>query len=307
MGRSGVMGASAGLAIVLTIVACAQLPALGAGGLLHPARHIARGPAPARCVDSELEGDDVTLRGWRCRSAMERPRGTIVYLHGIADNRGSATGVVQRFTARGFDVIAYDSRAHGESGGDACTYGYFEKRDLHKVVDTIAAAPVILIGTSLGAAVALQEAADDPRIAAVVAAETFSDLRTVASERAPAFFTRGTIDRSFRLAEQQGRLRVDAVAPAAAASRISAPVLLIHGAADVETPPAHSERVFAALPGSKRLILVPGARHNQSLNSDDTWKEIELWIDGVLAAPGVGAIAAGTPGAETRISRPRNR
>lgn len=86
---------------------------------------------------------------------------------------------------RGFDVVAYDSRAHGESDGDVCTYGFYEARDLHRVLDTVAPGPVVLFGTSLGAAVALQETAGDPRVTAVVAAETFSDLRTVASERAP--------------------------------------------------------------------------------------------------------------------------
>ena len=72
-------------------------------------------------------------------------------------------------------MIAYDSRAHGDSQGDACTYGFFEKEDLHRVIDTLGPGPVVLIGTSLGAAVALQEAADDRRVSAVVAAETFSD------------------------------------------------------------------------------------------------------------------------------------
>ena len=36
-------------------------------------------------------------------------------------------------------------------------------------------------------------------------------------------------------------------------------VLVIHGADDTETPPAHSQRVYDALRGPKRLILVPGA------------------------------------------------
>jgi hypothetical protein len=49
----------------------------------------------------------------------------------------SAVGVIQRFVPRGFDVVAYDSRAHGESDGDACTYGFFEKQDLRRVLDTV--------------------------------------------------------------------------------------------------------------------------------------------------------------------------
>ena len=61
--------------------------------------------------------------------------------------------------------VAYDSRAHGESEGDVCTYGFFEKRDLHQVLDSIGPGPIALVGTSRGAAVALQEAAEDARVA----------------------------------------------------------------------------------------------------------------------------------------------
>jgi pimeloyl-ACP methyl ester carboxylesterase len=253
-----------------------QLPAMGAGGLLHPARHRLVAARAAACQDAAFDGEGVILSGWRCRATGTR-RGTIVYLHGVADNRDSAVGVVERFTPRGFDVVAYDSRAHGESTGEACTYGFYEKQDLHRVLDTVSG-PIVLLGTSLGAAVALQEAAPDPRVSAVIAAETFSDLRTVATERAPFFFTRGVIDRAFRVAEEQAHFRVDDVSPMSAAARITMPVLLVHGAADAETPPEHSQRVLAALAGPKRLILVPGAGHNGSLRSE-VWGEIERWVD----------------------------
>jgi uncharacterized protein len=143
------------------------------------------------------------------------------------------------------------------------------------------AGPIVLVGTSLGAAVALQEAAVDPRVTAVIAAETFSDLRTVATGRAPFFFTPGIIARAFRIAEQQGHFEVDAVSPVAAAANIRIPVLLVHGAADTDTPPEHSRRVLDALSGPKRIIFVPGARHNESLRAD-VWNEIERWLEEVL-------------------------
>jgi uncharacterized protein len=280
----GVLAALVAICVVAFAVLWGQLPALGAGGLLHPGRHTTTLPAPDHCAAADFAGAGVMLRGWRCSPAGPA-RGTIVYLHGIADNRGSSTGVIQRFLARGFNVVAYDSRAHGESQGAACTYGFFEKQDLHHVIDTLGPGPVVLIGTSLGAAVALQEAADDPRVSAVVAAETFSDLRTVATERAPAFFTQGRIDRAFEVAEVEGRFRVDDVQPQKSAARITVPVLVIHGAADVDTPPSHSQRVYDALKGPKKLVLVPGAGHNGSLRSE-VWTQIEQWLDeSLIRAP----------------------
>ena len=73
---------------------------------------------------------------------------------------------------------------------------------------------------------------------------------------------------------------MDAVSPLRAAADVKVPVLLVHGDADVHTPPSHSERVRAARAGPKRLILVPGARHNESLRVE-IWTEIERWIDDV--------------------------
>jgi len=267
----------AGVLFLAAVVVASQLPAYGAGALLHPARRRVTGVRPPTCQDEIFDGEGLELRGWRCRASGTR-RGTLVYLHGVGDNRTSAAGVIDRFGKRGFDVIAYDSRAHGDSQGDICTYGFFEKRDLFRVLDTVDAGPIVLIGTSLGAAVALQEAALDTRVTAVIAAETFSDLRTVATERAPFFFTPGTIARAFRLAEEQGRFEVDAVSPEAAARAIRIPVLLVHGATDVDTPLDHSRRVLAALAGPKRLILVPGAGHNESLRGE-VWDEIDQLMD----------------------------
>lgn len=265
------------LVIAAGVILNAQLPGIGAGGLLHPARTVTQAAAPAGCNDVTIDADGVSLRGWRCQTAAGTPHGTIVYLHGVGDNRGSATGVIQRFLPKGFDVIAYDSRGQGQSSGNMCTYGYYEKRDLRRVIDTARAGPIILIGTSLGAAVALQEAADDPRVTVVVAAETFADLRSVATERAPLFFSHSAINKAFALAERETGMRIDDVSPEQAAERVAARVMLIHGAADTETAPAHSQRVYARLHSEKRLLLVAGAHHNQSLNSK-TWAEIEDWI-----------------------------
>ena len=132
---------------------------------------------------------------------------------------------------KGLDVIAYDSRAHGDSEGTACTYGYFEKFDLSRVLDTHRTSADCVARHSLGGAVAIQAAAIEPRISAVVAAEIFSDLRTIAGERAPWMLPERLIAKAFRVAEGTARFDVDAVSPLRAAAKIRIPTLLIHGVA----------------------------------------------------------------------------
>jgi uncharacterized protein len=266
---------------VLSAAACQVLPAMGANGLLHPARRRLAPQERAAAPVLTFEGDAVSLTGWRFPAQGAR-RGTVIYLHGVADNRGSSLGVAQRFTRRGFDVVAYDSRAHGDSGGDVCTYGYYEKRDLQRVLDAAGEGPTVVVGSSLGAAVALQTAAADRRIDAVVAAEAFSDLRTVASERAPRYFSKGNIRRALMMAESSGRFVIDEVSPVKAAAQIAVPVMIVHGGADRETPPDHAHRIIDALQTPKRLLIVAGAGHNQSLHL--AWPDIERWLDDVLEA-----------------------
>jgi|SRR5688572_6818685 len=279
-------GCAAGTALLVVALACTVVPSIAAGGLLHPVRVALYRTTPQGCVEQDFAGDDVTLRGWRCAPHGPR-RGSVVYLHGVADNRSSAVGVIDWFTQRGFDVVAYDSRAHGQSDGTVCTYGFYEKRDLTHVIGSLQPGPVLLIGSSLGAAVAIQAAADDERVSGVIAAEAFSDLWTIATERAPRFLPRRVIAHAFRVAEERGHFDVASVSPAAAAASLRIPVLLIHGADDVETRPEHSKRILAALNGPKQLLLVPHAGHNQSLSSPLAWNAIERWLSAIVTANSV--------------------
>jgi pimeloyl-ACP methyl ester carboxylesterase len=252
-------------------------PEWGASALLYPHRRpVSVTPAiPFR--DLRIARDGVELRGWFFPSTSPA-RGTLVSLHGVGDNRASAIGVAQRFTSAGYDVLAYDSRGHGDSSGEHCTYGFHEKQDLKRMLDEVSAKPIIVFGSSLGAAVALQAAAEDPRIASVIAVAIFSDLRTIAKERAPFFASQRDIEEALAIAEQRAAFRVNDVSPLAAAQRINVPVLLIHGENDTDTTPAHSRRVHSALHGAKQLILVPGAGHTGVI-TPEVWKQIDAWIE----------------------------
>jgi pimeloyl-ACP methyl ester carboxylesterase len=103
-------------------------------------------------------------------------------------------------------------------------------------------------------------------------------------ERTPALLRGGLLQKAFDRAEADGHFSIDGVSPVHAAARIRVPVRLIHGEADVDTRPDHSRRIFEALQGPKRLILVPGATHNQSLRSE-VWADIDRWLDQFIAPP----------------------
>ena len=286
------------LAVIVGVVGsvgCVQ-PSWGAQAILHPSRRALGPPPDLPHRDVEFTNGDVTLKGWffPARGPSEKKRPLLVYLHGSADNRRSGVGLAQRFGPRGYDVLTYDGRAHGESGGAACTYGVQEKHDLVAALDAVGAREAVLFGSSLGAAVALQAAPLDPRVRGVIAQSSFSTLRRVVHDRSRLLrlvMRPGGVDAAITAAEQEGGFRADDASPLAAASHIRVPVLLIHGTADRETGDRHSREIYEVLaqhidshspsaprPPDPRLLLVKGAGHNDVLAREEVWREIEAWL-----------------------------
>jgi pimeloyl-ACP methyl ester carboxylesterase len=233
-------------------------------------------PPGARDVTVAVDGE--RIQGWLMEP--EKPtRPLVVYLHGIADNRASGLWIAERLLALGHPVLVYDSRAHGLSDGPFCTFGVREAVDLRRLLDAVAAPRAILLGVSLGGAVALQAAADDPRVRAVVAVSTFADLHGIVQERAPRPLRGGFADRAVRRAGEIAGFDPDLASPLRAAARIAVPVLLVHGADDRDTSPVHSQRLRAALRGdAHHLLLVPGAGHGDALSGPGAWEAVVSWL-----------------------------
>jgi alpha-beta hydrolase superfamily lysophospholipase len=261
----------------------------GANALLHPAKRVSRGIPDGTESFEAVAADSVILKGWWSRGVTPR-RGLILWLHGVGDNKDSAEGLVERWAARGFDVAAYDSRAHGASGGQSCTYGFREKEDVHNVLEALARVGAdvdrtILMGVSMGGAVALQAAPLDGRIRAVVALAPFADLRQAARRAAPFWMGQKSIDGAFQRAESEGQFRLDEVSPRGSAERIHVPLLLIHGTEDRKLPLADGQAIEqAAGTSDKNLLQVEGANHDNLLDRKETWAAIDQFLDRVSPA-----------------------
>jgi pimeloyl-ACP methyl ester carboxylesterase len=279
------------LALLAALLAGCMPPSWGANALLHPPRR-SPGPPPALPHrDLVVEGGGPTLRGWVFPAEAPIPgAAVVVYLHGVGDDRTSGTWIAGKLVRRGLTVVTFDARAHGASEGAACTYGVLERGDLTRLLDALGAPRAVLLGVSLGAAVALQAATADPRVVGVVAVAPFADLEAIARERAPWFASEGQIREALALVAREGGFDVAEASPVRAAGRLRVPVLLVHGDADRETRPEHSRRIFAALAGPRRLLAVRGAGHDDALGR--AWGEVEGFVRTLAAPGGAGATAA---------------
>jgi len=273
-----------GLLITLFLSGCV-MPSVAASMILEPRHEGVHAVPDLPHSEIAFPGAGVGIRGWffpaaGCdsgRGCRER-RGVVIFLHGRSQNREAGLEVARRLVPLGYDVLAYDSRAHGESGGRYSTFGYYERLDVSHAIDFLAADRVVVIGVSMGAAVALQAAAEDPRIVGVVAVSSFASMERVVRERLPGFVPYGEVQEVFREVERRSGIRVKSVDVVQAAQRIDAPVLVMHGMEDRFVLPDHSLRIYHALQGPKELVLVDGARHADVLALDFSWRRIEEWL-----------------------------
>lgn len=284
------------LSLVLLSTGCVH-GNLVSGALVKPMRVPVIGePAQPHESFEVTTSDGIALFGWRFVPAGA-PRGVLVFVHGKDINRQHFVGAAQRFVNQGFAVVAYDQRAHGESTGEYVTYGAKEVADLRAVIDVSLVRfgrelPVVVVGESLGAAVVLQAAAQDERIALVVAGAPFADLQTVVADKAPAFLDERGRQRAISLAEEAAQFSIADISPARSAERITVPTLLLHGSEDAYLPMKHSLRIYEALAGPRRFVRLEGVGHVDILLSDAAWDEVDSFVNARLVpatAPVAGA------------------
>jgi pimeloyl-ACP methyl ester carboxylesterase len=194
-------------------------------------------------------------------------RGTVILLHGFLANHNFVRGAAETFCQAGYRSILVDLRGHGESTGDRITFGVAESHDLLQVTDylqahQLAGKNIAVYGTSLGAAVAIQYAALDPRVATVIAVAPFATLKDETPHFARTllpfpglFLSDADYAEVLKDAGEIASFNPDDANPLAAITRTHAKILLIHGALDMVIPADQSRRLHAAAPESELSIL----------------------------------------------------
>jgi len=193
-------------------------------------------------------------------------RGTVFVLHGIRDSKESVRAWGERLASAGYRAVLVDLRGHGRSSGTFLSYGVVESRDLAQVLDAIDSrglrtGSVGVMGLSYGAATAIEWAAIDSRVEAVVAVAPFASLRSVVPGYVPIQLPSFFINRCIDVAAKVAGFDPDRASPAEVIRNTRAPLLLIHGQSDDRIPFWHSKLIAAAAVGPVELVVVPSADH----------------------------------------------
>jgi len=269
-------------------VALGALVLAGCTGLFfQPMKPLVRTPDAAGLAWENLSlraADGMPLTAWFLPATGGVPRGTILFLHGNAENISTHLGAVFWLPARGFQVLLLEYRGYGESGGTPSLAGM--QLDIDAAISALRARPdvdatrLVLLGQSLGGALALYYSAHGPqrdRLQAVVADSALSSYRNITREKLDASWLTWPLQwpLSFTVDDRYSPIRsMDRIAPV--------PVLLIHGQADTIVPPHHAQLLFDAARPPREIWLVPGVGHIAVLQQPAQRDRLVAYLEAVL-------------------------
>jgi hypothetical protein len=217
--------------------------------------------------DAEFQAADGTrLHGWYAH--RRDARAVVLFCHGNAGNvTHRAYTLAALHDLAGASVLIFDYRGYGKSEGKPSEDGILADARAARAwlaeKEGMAPSDVILMGRSLGGAVAVDLAAKDGA-RALVLQSTFTSMADVGAYHYPWIPVRALL-----------RTRLDA---AAKIGGYNGPLLQSHGDADSVVPYPLGQRLFQAAKGPKRFITIPGGDHNDAQPAD-YYRALSVFLD----------------------------
>lgn len=222
----------------------------------------------------------VLLKGWYIPS--EGNKSCIIIAHGLNANRAQTEiglmEIAKALVKQGYNVLTFDHRAHGESGGVNIGLGYFEAYDLLGARDflvntkKIPAKKIGIIGFSLGALAAIVAASKEKKIGAMVVdscpADTLKIIQRVMIRRHIPYWlfypAKWMLKKAFKI-------DADDLNTKEAIKKIRIPIFFIHGKND-DLPYTDALGSFRAKRNNAknnldRIWLITGVSHVQCYNA----------------------------------------
>ena len=251
--------------LLAAIAFCCGCRSLEQQVLFHPAP-LAEGTRAAMFAAEDVgfeSGDGTRLHGWYFRHP--EPRAVVLFCHGNGGNLTNwAKEVRQLREELGASVLIFDYRGYGRSEGKPSIAGILDDaraaRAWLAAREGIGEREIVLMGHSLGGAVAVDLAARDGAKALVVRG-SFTSLPDIAGDHA------SWLPASWLLSDE-----LDSRAKLAG---YSGPTLIAHGDADSLIPFHHGEELFQAAAGPKKFVPLAGAGHNDPPD-DELTRELAI-------------------------------
>ena len=271
------------LSLYLLCASCSSL-------LFYPQRQLADNPLLNRFPAEDIffrSSDGVRLHGWLLRP-VGPPRGSILVLHGNAENISTHVNSVFWLVQEGFAVFIADYRGYGLSEGEPTMDGVH--RDAEAALGTLLTMPgvdpqrIAVLGQSLGGAIAIHLVATTPHkkaVRALVVDSPFAGYRLIAREKLGGFFLTWPLQYplSFLFDDSYSPSRfVDHVAPV--------PLIIISDDQDPIVPARHGTLLREAAGPNAELWTTSGRGHVGSFAEPELRRALVERLDRLLASPG---------------------
>lgn len=204
--------------------------------------------------------DGTELTGLWFPSVKTETKGVVVQFHGNGENMTSHFLSVYWLALEGYDVLAFDYRGYGASGGEKSLMGAVDDgvAALAYARAKVPRRPLVVIGQSLGGALALAALDQDggKDVGALVLDSTFGSFRRVARDKLGQFWLTWPLQwpLSFLISERLAPERF-------IARRKDIPLLMLHAPGDPVVPYREGRRLYERAPFHKDFWDVPGAGH----------------------------------------------
>jgi fermentation-respiration switch protein FrsA (DUF1100 family) len=241
------LAGAAGLVVALAYVFQRRLIYIPLDHYVPPADTVLPG-----CRELTLETEDgLTLGAWFLPGIGERLRGTLIVFNGNAGNRSHRAPLAAIFSEAGLSVLLFDYRGYGGNPGWPTEAGLTADaraaRDGLRKIEGIDDGRLVYFGESIGGALALSLAVQDPP-AALVMRSPFTSMVDVGRVHYPFLPVRSLLKDRYPSIERIGKL--------------TCPVLVLAGERDAIVPVDQSRRLYEAAPEPKHLFVLPDSDHN---------------------------------------------
>lgn len=258
--------------------------------LFYPQRQLVENPLLLRFPAEDVSfrsSDGVRLHGWLLRPAGPS-RGSILVLHGNAENISTHVNSVLWLVQEGFAVFIFDYRGYGLSEGKPAIDGVH--RDAGAALATLLTLTgvdpwrIAVLGQSLGGAIAIHLVATTPhkeRVKALIVDSPFAGYRLIAREKLAGFFLTWPLQYPLSL------LFNDAYSPSRFVGNVApVPLIIIGDEQDQVVPLRHGRLLREAAGPSAELWTTSGLGHVGSFADPQLRRALVERLDRLFASHG---------------------
>ncbi|MBN1650236.1 MAG: alpha/beta hydrolase [Bacteroidales bacterium] len=228
-----------------------------------------------------VKGQDIYA--WKVEANPEFP--TLILVHGWGRNVERMTPYLRKLCCRGFNMLAFDARGHGNSHKDGPMTMLKFAEDIESAIDAILSnkkqvnKEISLIGLSIGGAASILAARRDKRISKVVTVGAFAHplevMRKQLSDRYVPYIPFTWL--FFKFMKWRIKIDFDAIAPVNNIKKAKADFLLIHGIDDKVVPLEQAYQLKKAQPNLE-LWAIPNRGHSNCHLENGFWDKISDFL-----------------------------